>query len=59
MKNEADEWIEALFIQYNLQNFFMKKQYKYSALCIAYYQQRVNKNTMLRQIVPSTDEIYQ
>ena len=31
----------------------MKEQY------IAYYKQRVNKNAMLRQTVPSIDEIYQ
>ena len=26
---------------------------------LAYYKQRASNNTMLRQIIPSTDEIYQ
>ena len=37
----------------------MKEQYKLNALYIAYYQPRVSKNAMLREIVPSTAEIYQ
>ena len=37
----------------------MKKKCKQSDLYIVYYQQRVSKNVMFTQIVPSTDEIYQ
>ena len=37
------------------EKFIMKEHYKKNTLCIAYYQQRVSKNAMLRQIAPSTD----
>ena len=30
-----------------------------NTLCIPYYQQRVSKNAIPMQIVPSTDKIYQ
>ena len=33
----------------------MKEHYKYKALYIAYYEQRLSKNAMLMQIAPSTD----
>ena len=39
------------------EKFMVNEQYKYSTLCITCYQQRVSKNAMLWQIVPST-EIY-
>ena len=35
--------------------FIMKEHHKQNALCLTYYQQRVSKNAMLRQIAPSTD----
>ena len=41
------------------ENFLMIEQYKEGALYIVYYQQRVSKNAIFWQIVPSTDEIYQ
>ena len=41
------------------EQFNMKENYKQSAMYIAYYQQRVSKNVMLTQIVPTTYEIYQ
>ena len=37
----------------------MKEWYKYNSLSLAYYKQRANKNPMLRQTIPSIDEIYQ
>ena len=37
------------------EKFIVKEHHKYSAQYIAYYQQRVSKNAMLRQIAPSTD----
>ena len=50
----------ALSIQYHYKReVYYKKQYNQSALYIAYYRQRVSKNEVLRNIVPSTDEIYQ
>ena len=37
------------------EKFIMKEHHKQNALCLTYYQQRVSKNAMLRQIAPSTD----
>ena len=37
----------------------MKEKYKQTALNIAYYQQTVSKNAMLKKIVPSASEMNQ
>ena len=50
----------ALSIQYHYKReVYYKKQYNSSTLYIAYYRQSVSKNEALRNILPSTDEIYQ
>ena len=46
----------ASFIPYQYKReVYLKEHDKQNALCLAYYQKRVDKNAMLKQIAPSTN----
>ena len=53
------EWLHLFNTTITNEKFVMKEKYKQTALNIAYYQQTVSKNAMLKKIVPSASEMNQ